>query len=58
MSSRWITGNEGKGGLLDKVPGMMVSKMGVEEAYELRIFDAGAVGSIVSLRTEAYEKFS
>jgi len=52
-----IKGNDGKGGLLDKVPGMMVSKVDGEEAYELRIFDAGAVGSIVSLRIEAYEKF-
>lgn len=53
-----IKGNDGKGGLLDKVPGMMVSKTEGEEAYELRVFDAGAIGSIVSLRTEAYERFS
>ena len=53
-----IKGNEGRGGLLDKVPGMMVSKVNGEEAFELRKFDVGSVGSIVSLKSEAYEKYS
>lgn len=53
-----IKGNDGRGGLLDKVPGMMVSKVNGAEAFELRKFNAGEVGSIVSLKTEAYERFS
>jgi len=53
-----VKGNDGKGGLLDKVPGMTVSKLDGEEAFELAKFDAGAVGSIVSLSAEAYETFS
>jgi hypothetical protein len=55
---QWIKGNKGKGGLLDKVPGLMKSENNGEEAYELPKFDEGAVGSIVSLKAEAYEIFS
>jgi hypothetical protein len=53
-----VKGNDGKGGLLDKVPGMTLSYVNRVESYELRSFNAGAVGSIVSLSPEAYEEFS
>jgi hypothetical protein len=36
---------KGKGGLLDKVPGLMKTENSGEEAYELPNFDEGAVGS-------------
>jgi len=36
---------KGKGGLLDKVPGLMKTENIGEEAYELPNFDEGAVGS-------------
>ena len=55
---QWIKGNKGKGGLLGKVPGLMKTENSGEEAYKLPNFDEGAVGSIVSLKAEAYEIFS
>jgi hypothetical protein len=55
---KMIKGNDGKGGLLDKVPGMLVSRVNGEDSYELRRFDPGAVGSIVSLSAEAYERYA
>jgi hypothetical protein len=55
---KMIKGNDGKGGLLDKVPGMLVSRVDGEDTYELRKFDSGAVGSIVSLSQAAYEMYS
>lgn len=54
---KMIKGIKGKGGLLDKVPGLMMKEKNREEAFELPRFNAGAIGSIVSLKQEAYERF-
>jgi hypothetical protein len=53
-----IKGNDGKSGLLSKVPGMMLKMVNGEETFELPALDLGGVGSIVSLNPEAYNIFS
>jgi hypothetical protein len=47
----------GKGGLLDKVPGLLKVEKSGEEAFKLDNLEESAVGSIVSLPSEAYEKY-
>lgn len=53
-----LKGNDGRSGLLSKVSGLMVKKVNGEDSFELPVFDSGSVGSIVSLKQEAYETFS
>ena len=53
-----LKGNDGKSGLLSKLPGLMVRKVGGEDAFELPAFDLGGLGSIVALKQEAYKTFS
>ena len=50
-------GIRGKGGLLDKVPGLLKVEKSGEEAFKLDNLEESAVGSIVSLPSEAYEKY-
>lgn len=51
-------GTKGKGGLLDKVPGLLKVEKNGEEAFKLDNLNESAVGSIVTLAPEAYEKYS
>ena len=53
-----LKGNDGKSGLLSKLPGLMVKKVNGEDSFELPEFDNVCVGSIVSLKKEAYNIFS
>ena len=54
---KWFKGIRGKGGLLDKVPGLLKTEKNGEEAFKLDRLEESAVGSIVSLAPEAYEKY-
>jgi hypothetical protein len=51
-------GNKGRGGLLDKVPGLLKMDKEGEEAYLLTKLEEIAVGSIVSLNPEAEWSYS
>lgn len=44
----------GRSGLLSKFPGLMAKKVNGEDSFELPAFDNVCVGSIVSLKQEAY----
>lgn len=54
---KWFKGTKGKGGLLDKVPGLLKVEKNGEEAFKLDNLEESAVGSIVTLAPGAYEKY-
>lgn len=51
-------GIKGKGGLLDKVPGLLRTYKDGDEAFTLDYLEENAVGSIVTLKPGAYERYS